>query len=96
MVGWIFFGTQSLAIAFKYLWRMATWSSDGVALGSPYILPPVVLMFVAHLLINKDRNLVEELSTYSLPSRILTYASLLLALALLVPSDTVPFVYGRF
>jgi alginate O-acetyltransferase complex protein AlgI len=96
MAGWIFFGTQTLAVAFKYLWRMVTWSRDGVALGSPYILPLVALMIVAHLLINKDRNLMEELSTYSLPSRILTYASLLLALACLVPSDAVPFAYVRF
>ncbi len=96
MVGWIFFGTQTLAVAFKYLWRMVTWSRDGVALGSPYILPLVALMLVAHLLISKDRNLIEELSTYSLTSRVLTYASLLLALALLVPSDAVPFVYARF
>src|SRR5712692_1337324 len=85
MVGWIFFGTKTLAVAFKYLWRMVTWSRDGVALGSPYILPLVALMLVAHLLISKDRNLIEELSTYSLTSRVLTYASLLLALALLVP-----------
>jgi len=96
MVGWIFFGTQTLAVAFKYLWRMVTWSTDGVALGSPYILPLAALMLVAHLLISKDRNLIEELSTYSPPARVLTYASLLLALACLVPADAVPFVYVRF
>lgn len=96
MVGWIFFGTQTLAVAFKYLWRMVTWKGDGVALGSPYILPLASLMLVAHLLINKDRNLVEEVSTYSTPARILTYAGLLLALACLVPSDAVPFAYVRF
>ncbi|MFY9560035.1 MAG: MBOAT family O-acyltransferase [Terriglobales bacterium] len=96
MVGWIFFGTRTLAVAFKYLWRMVTWSGDGVALGSPYILPLAALMLLAHLLINKDRNLIEEVSTYSAPARVLTYASLLLALACLVPSDTVPFAYVRF
>jgi alginate O-acetyltransferase complex protein AlgI len=96
MVGWIFFGTESLAVGFKYLWRMVTWNTDGVALGSPYILPLAALMFLVHLLINKDRNVIEELSNYSLPSRVLTYTSLLLALALLVPSDTVPFAYVRF
>jgi alginate O-acetyltransferase complex protein AlgI len=96
MVGWIFFGTQTLAVAFEYLWRMVTWSRDGVALGSPYILPVATLMLVAHLLINKDRNLVEEVSSYSAPVRVLTYASLLMALASLVPSDAVPFVYVHF
>jgi alginate O-acetyltransferase complex protein AlgI len=96
MVGWIFFGTETLALAFKYLWRMVTWNTDGVALGSPYILPLAVLMFVAHLLINKDRNLIEELATCSPSARVLTYASLFLALACLVPSDAVPFAYVRF
>ena len=96
MVGWIFFGTQSLSLAFTYLLRMLTWRSDGAALGSPYILPLAALMLVAHLLINKDRNLVEELSTHSPFARALTYACLILALACLVPSDTVPFAYVRF
>ena len=96
MVGWIFFGTQTLAVAFQYLWRMVTWSRDGVALGSPYILPTAALVFVAHLLINKNRNLVEEVSSYSGPTRVLVYASLLMALAALVPADQVPFVYVHF
>jgi len=96
MVGWIFFGTQNLAFAFSYLWRMITWSKDGVALGSPYILPIAALMLVAHLLINKDRNLVEEVSSYSTPVRVLIYSSLLMTLASLVPADGVPFVYVHF
>ncbi len=96
MVGWIFFGTQTLTIAFNYLWRIVTWSRDGVALGSPYILPLAALMLISHLLINKDRNLIEEVSTYSAPVRVFMYATLLLALACLVPSDSVPFAYVRF
>jgi alginate O-acetyltransferase complex protein AlgI len=96
MVGWILFGTQTLVSAFTYLWRMLTWASDGVPLGSPYILPLTAFVILVHLFVDKDRNLVEELSTYSAPARILTYASLLLALACLVPSDVVPFVYVRF
>jgi alginate O-acetyltransferase complex protein AlgI len=96
MVGWISFGTQNLTLAFKYLWRMVTWSSDGVALGSPYILPLTALVFLMHLFIDKDRNMIEEVSTYSAPTRILTYSSLLLALTCLVPSDAVPFAYVRF
>jgi len=96
MVGWIFFGTQSLPVAIKYLSRIVTWRSDGVTLSSPYILPLAALMLLAHLLINKDRNLIEEVSTYSAPARILIYASSVLALACLVPSDAVPFAYLRF
>ena len=96
MVGWIVFGTQTLSLAFKYLWRMLTWSRDGVALGSPYILPLTALVLLAHLFIDKDRNLIEELSTCSAPTRIVAYASLLMALSCLVPSDTVPFAYMQF
>jgi hypothetical protein len=96
MVGWIFFGTQSLAIAFKYLWRILTWNNDGIALGSPETLPLAALVFLAHLLINKDRNLIEEIPRYSFPVRVLSYASLLLALACLVAADAVPFSYVRF
>ena len=96
MVGWILFGTKTLTLAFEYLRRMLTWSSDGVALGSSYILPLTGLVFLAHLFIDKDRNLVEEVSTYSAPARIVAYATLLLALTSLVPSDAVPFVYAQF
>ena len=96
MVGWVFFGTQTLPIAFRYLWRIMIWSRDGVALGSPYILPLAGLMLLAHLVINKDRDLIEDVASRRAPVRVLTYASLLLALACLVPSDAVPFVYGRF
>ncbi len=96
MVGWIFFGTQNLTMAFKYLWRVVTWSRDGVTLGSPYILPITALVLLVHLLINKDRNLVEELATYSVPTRVFTYASLLLAITSLVPSQVMPFVYVHF
>ena len=46
--------------------------------------------------VDKDRNLIEEVSTYSAPTRILAYSSLLLALTLLVPSDAAPFVYAQF
>jgi alginate O-acetyltransferase complex protein AlgI len=96
MVGWIFFGTQTVAVAFQYLWRMLTWRTDGVALGSPYILPLTVIVVLAHLFINKDRNVVEELPTYSVPTRAFAYATMLFALTSLVASEAVPFVYVRF
>src|SRR5262249_43281332 len=96
MVGWIFFGTETPAVAFTYLGRMVTWSRDGVALGSPFIVPLAALMLLAHLLISKDRNLIEEMATYSASVRVLAYASLLLALGCLVPGDGMPFAYVRF
>ena len=96
MVGWIFFGTQTAAIAFQYLWRMLTWRTDGVVLGSPYILPLTVIVVLAHLFINKDRNMVEELPTYSVPTRVFAYSTMLFVLTSLVASEAVPFVYVRF
>jgi alginate O-acetyltransferase complex protein AlgI len=92
----ILFATHNLPTAFAYLRRMLTWRTDGVALGSPYILPLTALVLVVHLVINKDRNVIEEVPTYSLPTRVLTYAVLLLALTSLVPSEAIPFVYMRF
>ena len=96
MLGYVFFGTRTLSLASSYLWRMLTWSKDGVALGSPYIMPLAAVVFIAHLCINKDRNLIEELATYSVPTRALTYATLLLVLTSLVASEAVPFVYVHF
>jgi alginate O-acetyltransferase complex protein AlgI len=96
MVGWILFGTSTLTHAYEYLRRMLTWNNDGVALGSSYILPLTALMFLAHLVIDKNRNLIEEVATYSVPTRVLTYGTLLLVITSLVPSDAVPFVYVQF
>jgi hypothetical protein len=75
---------------------MLRWSNDGVALGSPYILPLTGLVLLAHLFIQKDRDLIEEAATYSVPTRVLAHATLLLAITSLVPSDAVPFVYAQF
>lgn len=96
MFGWIIFGTSTLRIAFQYLIRMLTWHSDGVALGSPYILPLTALMIIVHLLIDKDRNVVEELATRSIQTRVFAYSVLLLTLCSLTQSDSVPFMYVQF
>ena len=96
MLSYVFFGTKTLFAAWTYLWRLLTWSRDGVSLGSPYILPLVTLVFVTHLFVNKDRNIIEELPNYSVTVRACTYAALLLILCSLVASEAVPFVYVRF
>jgi D-alanyl-lipoteichoic acid acyltransferase DltB (MBOAT superfamily) len=96
LLGYVFFGTSTLLIAWTYLWRLLTWSRDGIALNSPYILPLTAIVVIAHFLIGKDRNLIEELADYSIPTRVLTYAVLLMALTSLVPAESVPFVYVRF
>jgi alginate O-acetyltransferase complex protein AlgI len=96
MAGWVFFGTNTPTRALQYFGRLLTWRSDGIALGSPYILPLVCIVVLAHVFINKDRNLVEELPTFAVPTRIFAYSILLLALTTLVATDTVPFVYVQF
>ncbi len=96
MLANVFFGTQTLSLASVYLSRMLTWSRDGVILGSPYILPLTAVVVIAHLLINKDSNVIEELANYSVPTRALTYTTLLLVLTSLVASEPVSFVYVRF
>jgi alginate O-acetyltransferase complex protein AlgI len=96
MLAYVVFGTPTLAAAAAYLHRMLTWTKHGVALNSPYMLPAALLVFVTHLLIHKDRNLVEEMVSYPVPARAFTYASLLLLLTTLVASEAVPFVYVRF
>jgi len=96
MIGYIFFGTQTLTLGVTYLLRMVRWSGDGVELGSPYILPMASLVVLVHLIIDKDRNMVEELATHSLPARVTAYAGLLLVLTCMVASEAVPFVYVHF
>jgi len=85
-----------MPVACTYLWRLVRWSTDGVALGSPYILPLTAIVFVTHLFISKDRNVVEELATCSVPIRVFTYGIFLLAVTSLVASEAIPFVYVRF
>lgn len=96
MLSNVLFATRTLPAAFTYLRRMLTWNSDGVSLGSPYILPLTVIVVLAHLFINKDHNIVKELPNYSVPTRVFAYGTMLFALTSLAASEAVPFVYVRF
>ena len=92
----ILFATHDLSAASTYLRRIMMWTHEGVALGSPYILPLTAFVLVVHLLINKDRNVIEEIANSSAPVRAFSYACMLFVLTTLVPSEAVPFVYVRF
>jgi alginate O-acetyltransferase complex protein AlgI len=92
----VFFRAQSLSDATAYLNRLLLWSHTGTRLISPYILSAVVGVFLVHLLVNKDRNLAEELPRMSVPSRIIGYASLLLLLVVLGATDSEAFIYFQF
>jgi hypothetical protein len=92
----VFLRAQSVSDAFSYLGRLLSWAQNGTRLNSPYLLPAILVVFLAHLLIGKDRNLVLELVEKPMAPRVLAYASLLVTLVLLSGSDTPPFIYVQF
>jgi alginate O-acetyltransferase complex protein AlgI len=96
LLGFVFFRAQSFSDATTYLNRLLLWVPSGARLSSPHILCAVVAVFLVHLLVSKDRNLILELSQKSPAPRILGYASLLLLLALLGATDASPFIYFQF
>jgi alginate O-acetyltransferase complex protein AlgI len=96
LIGWIFFRARSWTDASLYLSRLMTWSSDGIHLISPYILPAVAAVVLTHLLINKDSNWAQEIPNCSAPVRIVAYSSLAILLSLLGAIDSAPFIYFQF
>jgi hypothetical protein len=63
---------------------------------SIYIYPVVAVVFLAHLFINKDRNLALELPRKSPVVRVAVYASLLTVLVCLAATDSAPFIYFKY
>jgi alginate O-acetyltransferase complex protein AlgI len=96
LLAMVFFRAQSFADASSYLNRLLSWAPSGKRLNSPYILAGIVAVFLAHLLVNKDRNLAQEIPQWSLALRILAYASLFMALALLGGTGETSFIYFQF
>jgi alginate O-acetyltransferase complex protein AlgI len=92
----VFFRAQSVSDAAAYLNRMVFWSHSGTRLISPYILSAVAAVFLVHLLVNKDRNLAEELPRMSLPARIVGYSSLLMLLVVLGATHSAAFIYFQY
>jgi alginate O-acetyltransferase complex protein AlgI len=96
LLAMIFFRASSFSDATSYLSRLLSWTHSGTRLGSPYILGGVLVVFLTHLLVGKDRNLAVELSQWSLAPRILAYSSLLVALVLLGGTAGISFIYFQF
>ncbi len=96
VVGWIFFRAQNWNIAWGYLDRMTSWTQDGTQLVSPYILPALVAVVVAHLLVYKDINWAEQMPQRSVSSRILCFAALITCIVTLGATDSAPFIYFQF
>lgn len=96
LLAWVFFRAQSLVDAGTYLSRMLSWSHDGTRWVSPYILLALAAVFFTGLLVNKDRNLAQELPTHAVAVRITAYAGLIVLLSCFGATDAVPFIYFQF
>jgi alginate O-acetyltransferase complex protein AlgI len=92
----VFFRTATVADAMTYLSRMFSAGHQGERMFSMYIYPVVGVVFLAHLLINKDRNLALELPRMSVGVRVAAYAFLLTVLVSLGATEGAPFVYFKF
>jgi len=95
LLGWIFFRAESWSGALQYLKGIFIWQG-GVRLLSPYILAGGVVVFLAHLAVDKDRNFAHEIPQWSTPARVAVYASLILMLSALGGTESAPFVYFQF
>jgi D-alanyl-lipoteichoic acid acyltransferase DltB (MBOAT superfamily) len=96
LLGWLFFRAQSWADAGQYLSRLMAWTQDGTRVTSPYILSALGVVFVTHLVFDKDHNWALEISERSVPVRIVNYTALALLIACLGATDSAPFIYFRF
>jgi alginate O-acetyltransferase complex protein AlgI len=96
LLAFVFFRCPSLADATNYLKALFSFSHGGTRLVSPYILAAFVAVFLVHLLVDKDRNWVEETVRRPLPVRILGYSCLLLVLVSFAATDGAAFIYFRF
>jgi alginate O-acetyltransferase complex protein AlgI len=94
-VGWIFFRAHSWADAWNYLGRIITWA-DGTRLISPFIIPALLAVVMAHLLVDKDRNWAAELPGRAVPVRLACYMGLLLCIVSFGAGNAAPFIYFQF
>ena len=92
LFAFVFFRAQSLADAGLYLNGMLSW----IRLVSPYILAGLAAVFLVHVLVHKDRNLVEEIPQSPLPIRIAGFTCLLLLLVSLAATEAGSFIYFQF
>lgn len=96
LLGFVFFRTESLTDAVHYLNGMLFRSHAGIRLVSPYIPAALAAVFLVYILVDKDRNLVEEIPQKALPIRIVAYSCLLLLLVSLAATEPASFIYFQF
>lgn len=96
LVGWIFFRASTFSVALVYLNRLLGWTTEGIRLSSPFILPAVCAVALIHLVVNKDSNWAETIAQAPMPRRILAYSTLLVLIVCLGASNASPFIYFQF
>jgi alginate O-acetyltransferase complex protein AlgI len=96
LIGWIFFREQSWPMAWEYLERIVTFARDGNHFISPYILIALAAVIITHVCVPRDYNWALEIPGKAIPSRVLSYAGLILVLALFAATDASPFIYFQF
>jgi alginate O-acetyltransferase complex protein AlgI len=92
----VFFRTPGLADALNYFHGMFSPGHHGERLMSVYIFPVVAVIFLAHLFVNKDRNIPLELPERPAWVRVGVYAFLLTVLASLAATEAAPFIYFKY
>jgi D-alanyl-lipoteichoic acid acyltransferase DltB (MBOAT superfamily) len=96
LLAFVFFRSESLTVAGTYLVGIASSWHVGTRMLSPYILGAFAVTLLVHLIVNKDRNLVEELAEMPATARVASYASLMMLLVSLGAGDASPFIYVQF
>ena len=97
LFAWVFFRAASFTIAFQFLKKMSGLARGGVIWFYPPLLLALPLLALAHVVGKRYENRREKFAFASnavyLPA---LYLGALLALLLLAPSDTSPFIYFQF
>jgi alginate O-acetyltransferase complex protein AlgI len=95
VVGWVIFRAASFDSLTAYLAGLVTWQS-GVRLMSPFILAGIAVVVLAHLMVDKDRDIIQELQASPLPVRAGAYSALLVIASVLGVTESAPFLYVQF
>jgi alginate O-acetyltransferase complex protein AlgI len=96
ILGFVYFRAQSVADAGAYLKGLLFPGVDATRVASPYILMSFAAVFLFHLLLNKERNWVEEIPARSLPVRMAAYTCGLILLVFFSATEAAPFIYFQF
>ena len=96
LLSFVFARAATLADAGTFLKRLLTFRHDGTRLISPYIVPAVVVVVLAHFVLRRDGNWVAETVARPVWYRILAYSALLIILTFLAATEGAPFIYFKF